>query len=462
MANFKLSDKLSILGDDKSDLSDLSVGIWQLSSSVILVTFISWLFTTIMMQLVLHGNTLLISSLTKDTIFSRNNVYFIGIIVGVAIIRSVLYQFSWFKDACGDGASQALNHFKSTYEKLTVRKLLNRTFRHGTFLVAIKRVLVTVMTLGAGGSGGIEGPAIPVGQHVGSGVAKLYQVKDIVWLRILEMCGISAAITTLLHAPLTGAIFSLELVFGCKFVYRLLTISLLSSLVAFILSDYIMAAESLFTLAQHDISYTLFEYFIVVVVTVFASIPSGIGLLFVFSIVRRIYAGLPVIAHAPVGALICALVAILMYHFFDISPHHLLGVGEETISLLFEHAGHDAMYSNWVMLGVVVILKIVLVGFTVVSGGSAGLLVPAMFVGAMSSSALYHLLMMLDWLPVIEGLHALFVVTGVASSLICVLDLPIATVIFVGELFGVSYIPPCIIAVALSRTLTSYIRQRQA
>ena len=69
--------------------------------------------------------------------------------------------------------------------------------------------------------------------------------------------------------------------------------------------------------------------------------------------------------------------------------------------------------------------------------------------------------MMLDWLPIIEGLHALFVVTGVASSLICVLDLPIATVIFVGELFGVSYIPPCIIVVALSRTLISYIKQSQ-
>ena len=64
------------------------------------------------MQLVLHSNALLISSLTKDVIFSRNNVHFIGIIVGVAITRSVLYQFTWFQDACGDGASQALNHFK--------------------------------------------------------------------------------------------------------------------------------------------------------------------------------------------------------------------------------------------------------------------------------------------------------------------------------------------------------------
>ena len=131
-------------------------------------------------------------------------------------------------------------------------------------------------------------------------------MKDIVWLRILEMCGISAAITTLLHAPLTGAIFSLELVFGCKFVYRLLTISLLSSLIAFILSDYIMAAESLFTLVQHDTSYTLFEYFIVllslsllaylVVLACFLSSPSFV----------EFYTGLPVLAHAPVGALICA------------------------------------------------------------------------------------------------------------------------------------------------------------
>lgn len=460
MANFKLSDKITVLGDDKTDLSDFQVSGWLVASSVILVAVLSWIFTTIMMQLVLTGNHLLISSLTKDDIFSSNNLTFVSIIVGVACIRSILYQFSWFKDACGDGASSALNHFKNTYSKsVSIRKLLNQTFKDGTFLVAIKRVLVTVMTLGVGGSGGIEGPAIPVGQHIGSGFAKLYKVKDILWLRILEMCGISAAITTLLHAPLTGAIFSLELVFGCKFVYRILTLSLLSSLVAFILSNHIMDAESLFVLQQHSVHYTPFEYLMVVVVTVFASIPSGIGLLFIFSLIRRLYSGLPVITHAPIGALVCAVVAILMYHFFDISPHHLLGVGEETISGLFEHLGEDVLYSNWIMLTAVVVIKIFLVGFTVVSGGSAGLLVPAMFVGAMSSSALFHLLMSLSWLPVTPGLHALFLVTGVASSLICVLDLPIATVIFVGELFGISYIPPCIIAVAIARSIAAVLKK---
>ena len=67
------------------------------------------------------------------------------------------------------------------------------------------------MTLGAGGSGGIEGPSIPVGQYVGTGVAKILEVRDIMWLRVLEMCGISAAITTLLHAPLTGAVFARSL-----------------------------------------------------------------------------------------------------------------------------------------------------------------------------------------------------------------------------------------------------------
>ena len=70
---------------------------------------------------------------------------------------------------------------------------------------------------------------------------------------------------------------------------------------------------------------------------------SGIGQ-YIFALIRRLYSGLPVITHAPVGALVCALVAILMYHYFDISPHHLLGVGEETISTLFEHVGKDVLY----------------------------------------------------------------------------------------------------------------------
>ncbi len=459
MANIKLSDKLAI-GRDTTDLEDFNVSTSSFLLSVILVAAITWLLTSIMMRSVLNANHAMIAILSAKELLATNNMIFLAIIVFFASIRAYLYQLPWFKDAFGDGASKALAHFHSTYsEDKQPDTIINEAYSKGTFSFAIKRVVVTIMTLGAGGSGGIEGPSIPVGQHVGTGVAKILEVRDIMWLRVLEMCGISAAITTLLHAPLTGAVFALELVFGCKFVYRLLICSFISSLIAFVLSNHLLDAESLFTISRHAIHYTPFEYLMVVVVTVFASIPSGIGLVLIFSLIRKGYAYIPPMMRAPFGAFMCAVTAISMYHFYDINPHHILGVGEETILELFEHAEHDVVHYSWQILVAIVLLKMVLTGFTIVSGGSAGLLVPAIFVGALSSNALFQLLTVYDLMPITEGLQTLFMVTGIASSLICVMDLPIATVLFVGEIFDFSFIAPCIIAVAISRIISQNIKR---
>ena len=195
----------------------------------------------------------------------------------------------------------------------------------------------------------------------------------------------------------------------------------------------------------------------VVVVTVFASIPSGIGLVLIFSLIRKGYAYIPPMMRAPFG--VSAVTAISMYHFYDINPHHILGVGEETILELFEHAERDVVHYSWQILVAIVLLKMVLTGFTIVSGGSAGLLVPAIFVGALSSNALFQLLTVYDLMPITEGLQTLFMVTGIASSLICVMDLPIATVLFVGEIFDFSFIALCIIAVAISRIISQNIKR---
>ena len=289
------------------------------------------------------------------------------------------------------------------------------------------------------------------------GLLKLL-VCDVIWLRTLEMCGVSAAITTLMHAPLFGAIFAMEMVFGCKFVYRLLTFSLVSSLLAFILSNHVLHTHALFPIPQHDIMYQPLEYLLVVLVTVIASIPSGIGLVVIFRNIKSVFSGIPELMQAPIGAMCCAVTAIVMFHYFQISPFHLLSVGEETIFQLFDGHISDPALTNWPILIAIVVLKIILTGFTIIAGGSAGLLIPAIFTGALSANALFLILNSLHVLPDYSGLHHLFMVVGVASSLICVLDLPIATVIFVAEIFGVSYIAPAILSITIARVLMRKFR----
>lgn len=459
MAKLKLSDKLSVL--DRSDLSDLDVPVFTIIACIFLVTVITWFFSSFMVSAILHMNTFLFKVITQSSLLSWNHLYFILTITSVAFIRALLYQRPWFSDAFGDGSSQALHHFHKTYSANTSpQKIIKQTYQNGSITSVLKRVLVTIMTLAFGGSGGVEGPAIPIGQRVGVFVAKLFSVNNLLFLRVLEMCGISAAITTLLHAPMTGSVFALELVFGCKFVYRLLLCSLASSLIAFILSNHLLEGRALFTLAPHPISYHMHEYVIVIITSIFVSLVSGLGLLGIFKLIHWCYIPIPQWLQAPTGALLCALTAIFAYHYAGIEPRHLLGVGEETIVNLFR--GDESplgILSDWRILIGIVVIKIFLTGLTIAAGGSAGLLIPAVYVGVASSSALYFFLKTMHFLPMINGLHTLFMVTGIASALICVMDLPIATVIFISEICDVSFTAPCIVAVTISRVISYYCKK---
>ena len=459
MAKLKLSEKLSVL--DRSDLSDLDVPPLIVMSSILIVTVVTWGLSSFMVSAILHTNHFLFEVITESSLFSMNHLYFILTITSVAFIRALLYQRPWFSDAFGDGSTQALQHFHKTYSaKTSPQNIIKQTYQNGSITSALKRVFVTIMTLAFGGSGGVEGPAIPIGQRIGVFVAKLFSVNNLLFLRLLEMCGISAAITTLLHAPMTGSVFALELVFGCKFVYRLLLCSLASSLVAFILSNHLLEGKALFALAPHPISYHMHEYIIVIITSIFVSIVSGLGLRGIFKLIDWCYTPIPNWFRAPMGALICALTAIFAYHYAGIEPRHLLGVGEETIVDLFtgESSTLDILLDWRVLFGIVVI-KIFLTGLTISAGGSAGLLIPAVYVGVASSSALYFFLKTMHYLPMIDGLSTLFMVTGIASALICVMDLPIATVIFISEICDVSFTAPCIVAVTISRILSHYCKK---
>ena len=156
MAKLKLSEKLSVL--DRSDLSDLDVPVFTIIACIFLVTVINWFFSSFMVSAILHMNDFLFEVITQSSLLSWNHLYFILTITSVAFIRALLYQRPWFSDAFGDGSSQALHHFHKTYSPNTSpENIIKQTYQNGSITSVLKRVLVTIMTLAFGGSGGVEG-----------------------------------------------------------------------------------------------------------------------------------------------------------------------------------------------------------------------------------------------------------------------------------------------------------------
>ena len=78
---------------------------------------------------------------------------------------------------------------------------------------ALARTLASAVTLGSGGSAGVEGPVAVLGAAVGSFLGRVFRF-DVSRVRVLVAAGTAAGISAAFNAPLAGAFFALEEILG--------------------------------------------------------------------------------------------------------------------------------------------------------------------------------------------------------------------------------------------------------
>ena len=386
---------------------------------------------------------------------SRSAWVFLGIILAGSIIRGLLFCSKKWQMAEGDGATRTINYFLNSYNK-PAADIINDRYSRPTFIEAIRRMVITALTLGAGGSGGLEGPVIPIGESIGSGICKRLRIKDQNTLRSMQMAGIAAAVCTLLNAPFASAIFAVEIAYAERIIYRTFLFSIFSVVVAYALNRQFFSTDSLFLMLPREHTYTVLEYLQVSFVAIFLSAPCGLGLKWFFGFLKRSTSGIPVVFRSPMGALMVAVIALGLWFWLGIEPGYVLGMGENTISDLLIGTGNPLLQVWWILL-IIIIAKILSTGFTLMTGGSAGLLVPAMVLGGTMGAAVYHLF---SYIPLLsQASPQIFIISGIASALVAVIEVPLASIALVVELFGAVYAPPVMLAVGVSHLLASYFRR---
>ena len=378
-----------------------------------------------------------------------------GVLILGGIIRGLLIQLPSWKGAEGDGVATSLEDFHATYDYKQTSSGHQPRYENATFGSAIRRVIMTSLTVGTGGSGGLEAPVLPIGECIAAGWAKLFRTPSPDDLRIYQMSGIAAAVATLLDAPFTAALFAAEILYTDRMVYRPLLYSLLGAIVAYALNNHFLHFEPLFTISTHSHLYTLTEYAQVALVALICSAPAGITVNIVFVFLKDKIQKVHSIARAGVGAIGAGAIALTLWFTLGIEPQHILGVGEETLKQVMEQQGNPLLQVWWVLL-LLVAAKTLATGLTLMAGGSAGSLVPAMYMGGVTGGAVYYALVSLG-IPAGPD-PSLFVVTGIASGLVAVIDVPLAAIAFVMEVFGSHYGPPAIVACILCHMIVKRLK----
>lgn len=115
-------------------------------------------------------------------------------------------------------------------------------------------VITSSLTVGMGGSVGLEAPIVATGSAVGSNISRIsdlnYQERS-----LLIACGAAAGISAVFNAPIAGVIFAVEVLLSETIVSYFIPL-IISSVVGVLCSKIILAESSLFNfILQQSFNY---------------------------------------------------------------------------------------------------------------------------------------------------------------------------------------------------------------
>jgi CIC family chloride channel protein len=235
-------------------------------------------------------------------------------------------------------------------------------------LVALIKTVSSAITLGSGGSAGREGPIVQIGAAIGSGVGKLLSFSSN-RMRTVAACGAAGGLAATFNAPIGGAMFAAEVLLG-EFGLKTFSPIIISSVIATAISRAYLGHEVTFDAPIYE----LVSIFELPLYGVLGLVCAVVGVVFI----RTFYFIEGKFEHLAIPSWTKPAIGGLMMGCVALASPEVMGVGYDTIMNVLH--GHQL----GAFLIIIVALKIIATSFTLGSGGSGGLFVPSLFIGAVT------------------------------------------------------------------------------
>ncbi len=306
--------------------------------------------------------------------------------------------------------------------------------------VPFVKAIVSIFTLGTGGSGGREGPTMQMGGAIGSLVGQLFRVTDRE-RRILLVAGTAAGMAAVFRTPLGAALLAVEVLHRDDFETDALVPAVLASVVSYSTFIAFFGERTLFSHAPsypfvpvHLPLYALLAVVTSVVASAFLSTLRG---------VQRVTKTLsvPEWCKPALGGLALGVAATPV--IIAIGPKlgqpgqgmGILGGGYGAAQLAITGASWFPLGWRGVeLLALLGVVKIVATCLTVGSGGSAGDFGPSLVIGGLFGGAFGRAAQLLLHDPRIEP--GAFALVGMGTFYGGLAHVPIASLVMTCELAG--------------------------
>lgn len=317
-------------------------------------------------------------------------------------------------------------------------------------------LVTSALTVGFGGSVGLESPMVSTGSAIGSNYASTYKLtyKE---RTILLACGAAAGIAAAFNAPIAGVLFAIEVLLtdisAAAFIPLIIAAATGALVSKIILKGGIVLSFSL----TQPFNYHNMPYYIAL------GILAGFMSLYfarVFEWIERKMAGVKNVWLKIVSG------GVILFGLLILFPP-LFGEGYETIKTLSNLTPHELTKSSIIhgfikndvhlllFLGALLFLKAFAAAITIGSGGNGGSFGPSLFVGAYLGFIFARLVNLSGIASIPESNFTLVAMAGILAG---VFYSPLTAIFLIAEITGgYELMIPLMTVSALSITVTRYI-----
>jgi CIC family chloride channel protein len=315
-------------------------------------------------------------------------------------------------------------------------------------------LIMAPITVGFGGSVGLEGPTVSTGAALSSNLSRLLHLNQST-RTLLIGCAAAGAMAAIFKAPIAAIIFAIE-VFSLDLTLVSLIPLLLSSVSAIVTSYFFFGDDILLPFDIQD-KFTIEHIPSFIVLGIIAGFVS-IYFTFTYERFQKFFAKIA----SPAKRMLLGAVGIGLLVYL-IPP--LYGEGFDMINDLVRGNPEHALQNNifhldlnnvWVvisLLGGLVIFKIIASSLTFGAGGVGGIFAPTLFMGSILGNCVAKIINTLGF-DVSESNFTLVGMTGLMAG---VLHAPLTAIFLIAEVTGgYELFIPLMITAACSYSITRY------
>jgi chloride channel protein, CIC family len=354
----------------------------------------------------------------------------------IGMLLTVIYVKFFVRDNIGHGISRVLYSISKNNSILRA---------HNTY----SSMIGSTLTVGFGGSVGLEAPVVLTGAAIGSNLARIMKL-DYRSVTLMIACGASAAIAGIFKAPIAGVIFALEVLMldlTMASVIPLLIVAVTgASLASFFMGKNVLFA---FTVTAPFSLGNLPFYIVLGILCGFISLYFTRANLYIEGLFNKIS---NTTLRLLIGGTIVSVLIFLFPSLFGEGYIELTAILNGNGDSLFQNSLFNSVSSNYALflffLLLVLFFKVIAMTATNAGGGVGGIFAPSLFMGGVTGFFLSRLINFFDPSQLPEKNFAL---AGMAGIMAGVMHAPLTAIFLIAEITGgYSFFIPLIITATVS------------